>query len=81
MAGLYLADGAWSIVKGKVIADNQLQARSVNTLEEVCREVISQLRATEQIAIDLENGVRVNFGKSLKKIPGLDATRRTDYAY
>ncbi len=44
LAELYLVDGAWSIVKGKVIADNLLQARTVNTLKRVCREVISRLK-------------------------------------
>ena len=44
-------------------------------MEEYEREVLYPL-ATEQVEIDLDNGVKVNypkFGAALKKIPGLEA--------
>lgn len=37
---------------------------------------MTKTRATEQVAIDLDDGVKINypkFGAALKKIPGLDA--------
>jgi hypothetical protein len=45
----------------------------INEIEEYEREVLYPL-ASEQIEIDLDDGVKVNypkFGKALKKIPGL----------
>ena len=42
-------------------------------MEEYEREVLYPL-ATEQVEIDLDDGVKVNypkFGKALKKVPGL----------
>lgn len=44
LAALYLDLGDWKAVRGKVVADNLLQARTLNTLKLVCREVISRLR-------------------------------------
>ena len=47
----------------------------ITELEEYEREVLYPL-ATEQVEIDLDDGVKVNypkFGKALKKIPGLSA--------
>lgn len=49
--------------------------KSISELEEYEREVLYPL-ATQQIAIDLDDGVKVNylkFGAALKKIPGLEA--------
>ena len=43
-------------------------------MEEYAREVLYPL-ATEQMEIDLDDGVKVNYlklGEALKKIPGLD---------
>ena len=44
LAALYLDLGDWNSVRDKVIAENLLQARTLNTLKRVCREVISRLR-------------------------------------
>ena len=47
----------------------------IEELESYERDVLYPL-ATQQIAIDLDDGVKVNyqkFGPALKKIPGLDA--------
>lgn len=41
---LYLDLGDWSSVRDKVIAENLLQTRTLNTLKRVCREIISRLR-------------------------------------
>jgi hypothetical protein len=44
LAELYLDLGDWNSVRNKVIAENLLQARALNTLKRVCREVISRLK-------------------------------------
>jgi hypothetical protein len=44
LAALYLDLGDWNSVRDKVIAENLLQTRTLNTLKRVCREVISRLR-------------------------------------
>ncbi len=44
LAALYLDLGDWNSVRDKVIAENLLQARTLNTLKRVCREVISRLK-------------------------------------
>ncbi|MGN5009220.1 DUF1819 family protein [Aeromonas sp. 96A] len=44
LTALYLDLGDWSSVRDKVIADNLLQTRTLNTLKRVCREIISRLR-------------------------------------
>ncbi|MBX3639970.1 MAG: DUF1819 family protein [Nitrosomonas sp.] len=41
---LYLDHGDWNSVRDKVVAENLLQTRTLNTLKRVCREVISRLR-------------------------------------
>lgn len=41
---LYLDLGGWDAVRDKVITENLLQTRTLNTLKRVCREVISRLR-------------------------------------
>lgn len=41
---LYLKLGDWNLVRDKIIAENLLQARTLNTLKRVCREIISRLR-------------------------------------
>lgn len=43
LAGLYRELGDWKSVRDQVMAENLLQARTLNTLERVCREVISRL--------------------------------------
>ncbi len=44
LAVLYLDLGDWNSVRDKVIAENLLQTRTLNTLKRVCREIISRLR-------------------------------------
>ncbi len=44
LAALYLDLGDWNSVRNKVIAENLLQSRTLNTLKRVCREVISRLK-------------------------------------
>jgi hypothetical protein len=44
LAELYLDLGDWNSVRNKVIAENLLQTRALNTLKRVCREVISRLK-------------------------------------
>jgi hypothetical protein len=44
LAGLYLELDDWHLVRARVIAENLLQARTMNTLKRVCREVISRLK-------------------------------------
>jgi len=44
LAAMYLDLGDWNSVRDKVIAENLLQARTMNTLKRVCSEVISRLR-------------------------------------
>jgi hypothetical protein len=44
LAALYLDLGDWNSVRDKVIAENLLQTRTLNTLKRVCREVISRLK-------------------------------------
>ena len=39
LAALYLDLGDWNAVRDKVIAENLLQTRTLNTLKRVCREV------------------------------------------
>lgn len=44
LAALYHDLGDWNSVRGKVIAENLLQTRTLNTLKRICRETISRLR-------------------------------------
>lgn len=44
LAMLYLELEDWHVVRGKVISENILQSRTVNTLKRVCREIISRLK-------------------------------------
>ncbi len=43
LAALYLDPGDWNSVRDKVIAENLLQTRTLNTLKRVCYEIISRL--------------------------------------
>lgn len=45
---LYLNLGDWNSVHNKVITENLLQTRTLNTLKRVCREVVSRLRTLNQ---------------------------------
>lgn len=44
LVALYLDLGDWDSVRHKVITDNLLQTRTLNTLKRVCREIISRLK-------------------------------------
>lgn len=44
LAELYLCVSDWNLVRYKVIDENLLQARTLNTLKRVCREIISRLK-------------------------------------
>ncbi|CAE6519285.1 conserved hypothetical protein [Nitrosomonas nitrosa] len=48
LAALYLNLGDWNSVRDKVITENLLQTRTLNTLKRVCREVVSRLRTLSQ---------------------------------
>jgi type II restriction/modification system DNA methylase subunit YeeA len=61
--------------KTKALKEIETIKKMITEMEEYEREVLYPL-ATEQIEIDLDDGVKVNyakFGAALKKIPGLDA--------
>lgn len=61
--------------KTQALKDLEKLRKIIDELEEYERETLYPL-ATKQIAIDLDDGVKVNylkFGDALKKIPGLDA--------
>lgn len=60
--------------KTKALKDIDKTKKMIAELEEYEREVLYPL-ATEQIEIDLDDGVKANypkFGDALKKIPGLE---------
>lgn len=44
LTALYLDLGDWVCVRNKVIEKNLLQARTLNTLKRVCRELVSRLK-------------------------------------
>jgi hypothetical protein len=44
IAGLYLRQSDWGLVRQGVLKDNLLQARTQNTSERVCSEIISRLK-------------------------------------
>ena len=44
LAALYLAAGNWNVVRDQVMAENLLQARTLNTRKRVCSEVVSRLK-------------------------------------
>lgn len=53
LASLNLGLGGWSSVRDKVIAENVLQARTLNTRKRVCREIISRLRTLSRTELEL----------------------------
>jgi type II restriction/modification system DNA methylase subunit YeeA len=62
--------------KTKALKEIEKITKMIAEMEEYEREVLYPL-ATEQVEIDLDDGVKVNYpklGKALKKIPGLDAS-------
>ncbi len=53
LAVLYLDIEDWNTVRQKVIAENLLQARTLNTSRRVCREIISRLKTLDAGELDL----------------------------
>lgn len=53
LASLYLDLGDWNAVRDKVITENLLQTRTLNTLKRVCREVISRLKTLSRGELEL----------------------------
>ena len=53
IAALYIDIGDWNSVRDKVIAENLLQTRTLNTLNRVCREVLSRLKTLSPDELNL----------------------------
>ena len=53
LAALFLELGDWNAVRDKVLSGNLLQARTLNTLKRVCREIISRLKTLGSREIEL----------------------------
>lgn len=75
LEAISISASATQAEKTKALKDVEKLTKMIAEMEEYEREVIYPL-ATEQVKIDLDDGVKVNypkFGSALKKIPGLDA--------
>ena len=53
LAVLFCELNDWNIVRNRVISENLLQARTLNTSKRVCREIISRLKTLHPREIDL----------------------------
>ena len=53
LAALYLDIGDWNAVRDKVIRENLLQSRTLNTLKRVCSEIISRLKTLSSEELEL----------------------------
>ena len=53
LAALYLELDDWKVVREKVVSENLLQARTLNTSHRVCREIISRLKTLNARELDL----------------------------
>lgn len=53
LALLYLELNEWNSVRDKVLSENLLQARTINTSKRVCREIISRLKNLCPIELNL----------------------------
>jgi len=53
LAELYLEFGDWKFVRGKVIAENLLQTRTLSTAKRISREVVSRLETLSAIELEL----------------------------
>ncbi len=53
LAVLFLEFNDWNAVRDKVLSDNLLQARTLNTSKRVCREIISRLKTLDPREINL----------------------------
>ena len=75
MEGLSISISASQAEKTRALKDIENIKKMIEELQDYERDVLYPL-ATEQIDIDLDDGVKVNyvkFGQALKKIPGLEA--------
>lgn len=75
LEAISISASATQAEKTKALKDIEKLTKMIAEMEEYEREVIYPL-ATEQVKIDLDDGVKINypkFGSALKKIPGLDA--------
>lgn len=52
LAKMYLELGDWKSVRNQVITENLLQARTINTLKGLCREVLSRLKTLSPVEIE-----------------------------
>jgi hypothetical protein len=52
LAELYLDLRDWKVVQERVLVENVLQARTLNTIKRVCREVISRIRTLSTDELD-----------------------------
>ena len=53
LTALYLDMGDWNAVRDKVIRENLLQSRTLNTLKRICSEVISRLKTLSSEELEL----------------------------
>ncbi len=53
LAALFLEFKDWNAVRERVLADNLLQARTLNTSQRVCREILSRLKTLDIGELDL----------------------------
>jgi hypothetical protein len=53
LASLFLELNDWNAVREKVISNNLLQARTLNTSKRICQEIISRLKTLEPPELDL----------------------------
>ncbi|MCX5880258.1 MAG: class I SAM-dependent DNA methyltransferase, partial [Deltaproteobacteria bacterium] len=70
-----ISAGASQGEKTKALKEIETLKKMINELDTYERDIMYPL-ATQQLEIDLDDGVKVNylkFGAALKKIPGLDA--------
>lgn len=60
VAALYLELGEWNAVRDKVIAENLLQSRTLNTLKRLCSEIISRLKrmSKEELLLLVEGNLQ-----------------------
>jgi hypothetical protein len=53
IAVIYAEINNWGAVRDKVISENLLQTRALNTAKRVCREIISRLKLLNPVELDL----------------------------
>lgn len=53
LATLFLEKGDWEAVRDQVLSENSIQARTLNTLKRVCREILSRLKTLDSRELEL----------------------------